>query len=133
MTSMIGILIFLAAVLSVAVIYNIATINIFERQRELATMKVLGFKDSEVRNLIFYENYLITLFGILLGLPFGRWLGNYLMAMYTTDMYSIPFVADFNTYVLSVALIIGFTILANLILSKKIRVINMVEALKSNE
>jgi len=133
MTSMIGILIFLAAVLSVAVIYNIATINIFERQRELATMKVLGFKDSEVRNLIFYENYLITLFGILLGLPFGRWLGNYLMAMYTTDMYSIPFVADFNTYVLSVALIIGFTILANLILSKKIGVINMVEALKSNE
>ncbi len=133
MTSMIGVMIVLAAVLSVAVIYNIAVINIFERQRELATMKVLGFKDSEVRSLIFYENYLITVFGILLGLPLGKWVGHFLLSMFQTDMYNIPFIAGPGIYVLTAVLIIGFTIFANCILSKKIKAISMVEVLKSNE
>lgn len=133
MSSMVGVMIVLAAVLSIAVIYNIATINIFERQRELATMKVLGFKDNEVRNLIFNENYMITLFGVILGLPFGLWLGNYMMNMYDTDAYTIPFITGPGTYILSGALTVLFTVLANVTLMKKIRKIDMVEVLKSNE
>ncbi len=133
MTSFIGVMILLAAVLSVAVIYNIATINIFERQRELATLKVLGFKDSEVRSLIFNENYLITFFGILVGLPFGRWLGSAMFSMYETDAYNFVFVTGAGSYIIAAVLTIGFTIFANLILMKKIRTISMVEVLKSNE
>jgi putative ABC transport system permease protein len=133
MMSSVLLMILLAAVLSVAVIYNIATINIFERQRELATMKVLGFKDNEVRNLIFYENYLLTVFGIILGLPFGRLIGGYMMSMYQTDAYTFPFIAGVDVYALTAVLIIGFTVLANLILRKKIRLIDMVGVLKSNE
>lgn len=133
MTSSVGVMILLAAVLSIAVIYNIATINIFERQRELATLKVLGFKDQEVRNLIFYENYLITLFGVLVGLPVGRWLGSTMMMAYETDAYTIPFATGQGTYLLTVVLTAGFTALANLTLAKKIRNLDMVEVLKSNE
>ncbi|HEX2945595.1 MAG TPA: FtsX-like permease family protein [Clostridia bacterium] len=132
MTSVL-LMILLAAVLAVAVIYNIATINIFERQRELATLKVLGFKDNEVRNLIFNENYLLTAFGIILGLPLGRLIGGYMMSMYQTDAYTFPFIAGMDVYAITAVFIICFTILANLILRKKIKVINMVEVLKSNE
>lgn len=133
MTSSIGVMILLAAILSIAVVYNITTINIFERQRELATLKVLGFKNKELQRLIFNENFIITFFGIFLGLPFGSWIGSSMMKMYETDMYTFPFVAKTGTYVLAAVLTIVFTILANLILTKKIRAVNMVEVLKSNE
>jgi putative ABC transport system permease protein len=133
MTSVIGVMILLASVLSIAVIYNIATINTFERQRELATLKVLGFKANEVRRLIFNENYLITLFGLLIGLPLGNWLGVSIMAAFETDAYTIPFIVGRETFLLAAAFMIGFTLLANFTLRKKIRNIDMVEVLKSNE
>lgn len=133
MTSSIGIMILLAAILSIAVVYNTATINIFERQRELATLKVLGFKDNEIKKLIFNENYIITAFGLLLGLPCGSLLGNFMMSTFTTDFYSFPFVTKSLTYVYSIALTIVFTVLANLILMKKIRKISIVEVLKNRE
>lgn len=133
MTSSIGIMILLAAILSIAVVYNTATINIFERQRELATLKVLGFKDNEIKKLIFNENYIITAFGLILGLPCGSWLGTYMMTTFTTDFYSFPFVTESWTYVFSIALTIVFTIMANLILMKKIKKISIVEVLKNRE
>jgi putative ABC transport system permease protein len=133
MTASMGVMIVLAAILSIAVVYNIATINIFERQRELATLKVLGFKDGEVKKLVFNENYLITAFGIILGLPMGYWLGGLMMSANTTEAYSIPFVASVKTYILSAVLTLAFTALANFILTKKIKSISMVEVLKSNE
>ena len=133
MTASMGVMIVLAAILSIAVVYNIATINIFERQRELATLKVLGFKDGEVKKLVFNENYLITVFGIILGLPMGYWLGGLMMSANTTEAYSFPFVASVKTYILSAVLTLVFTALANFILTKKIKSISMVEVLKSNE
>lgn len=133
MSSSIAVMIILAAILSIAVVYNIATINIFERQRELATLKVLGFKDNEVRKLIFDENYMITVFAIIVGLPFGWWLGTVMMSAYETDAYTFPFIIQSKTYILSAALTLVFTALANLILMRKIKSINMVEVLKSNE
>jgi putative ABC transport system permease protein len=133
MTSSIGVMILLAAVLSIAVVYNTATINIFERQRELATLKVLGFKENEIKKLIFNENYIITVFGLIVGLPFGSWLGIYMMATFTTDFYSFPFMTKPWTYVISAALTIVFTMAANMILMKKIKSINIAEVLKSRE
>jgi len=89
MGASIGIYIILAGILLIAVLYNIATINIFERQRELATLKVLGFNNNEVKQLIFTENYIITIFGMIIGLPVGKWLGAYLMKTSSTDAYTI--------------------------------------------
>lgn len=134
MTAFIGVIVVLAAVLSIAVVYNIATINIFERQKELATLKVLGFKSGEVQKSVFNENYLVTAFSILAALPLGKWFDDYLAAtMYETDMYTLPAVKNAGTYILAIILTIAFTVLANFTLRKKISSINMVEALKSNE
>lgn len=133
MNSEIGIFILLAAVLSIAVLYNIATINIFERQRELATLKVLGFKDNEIKKLIFYENYIITMLGMLVALPLGKWLGNYMMGMSSTDAYYFKFIINYKVYLLSIILTFLFTALANSFLMRKIKSISMVETLKSGE
>jgi putative ABC transport system permease protein len=133
MTSAIGAMIVLAGIMAGAVIYNITTINIFERQRELATLMVLGFKDKEVGSLIFNENYSITVFGILLGLPLGKWLGSSLMAAFETDAYTFPFVVEPESYFLTAFIILLFTFLANKALSKKIKNIKMVKVLKTNE
>lgn len=129
----IGVMIALSAVLSIAVVYNITTINIFERQRELATLKVLGFKDGEVKRLIFNENYIITMLGIAIGLPLGKWLGEFLMKISSTDNMDIPFVINYQAYIIAAVLTILFTALANFVLMKKIRSINVVEILKSRE
>ena len=126
-------MIVLAGIMAGAVIYNITTINIFERQRELATLMVLGFKDKEVGSLIFNENYSITVFGILLGLPLGKWLGSSLMAAFETDAYTFPFVVEPESYFLTAFIILLFTFLANKALSKKIKNIKMVKVLKTNE
>ena len=133
MASSIGVMIFLSAVLSVAIVYNTATINIFERQRELATLKVLGFKDNEIKKLVFNENYMITGLGLILGLPFGKWLGQVMMTTFTTDFYSFPFVTKPLTFLLSIILTIFFTVMANVILMRKIKSISIVEVLKSRE
>jgi len=133
MNSSLGVMIVLAAILSIAVVYNTATINIFERQRELATLKVLGFKDNEIKKLIFNENYMITIFGTVLGLPCGYYLGNYMMSMFTTDVYSFTFVIKPETYIISVVLTFAFTVLTNFILMRKIKTISIVEVLKNRE
>lgn len=132
-SSSVGVMILLSAILSIAVVYNTATINIFERQRELATLKVLGFEENEIKKLIFNENYIITAFGLVLGLPCGSWLGNYMMTTFTTDFYTFPFITKLWTYVLSVAISIVFTVSANMVLTRKIRSISIVEVLKSRE
>lgn len=131
--SSIGVMIILSAILLIAVVYNIATINIFERQRELATLKVLGFKNSEIKKLIFNENYLITIFGITIGLPMGKFLGASMMSASSTDSYSFPYVIEFRTYILTIVLTIAFTVLTNFILMKKIKSIDMIEVLKNRE
>jgi putative ABC transport system permease protein len=133
MSALIGFVMILAAVLSIAVIYNITTINMFERRKELATLMVLGFKDTEVIGLIFKENYLITAFGILLGIPAGKYLTGYLMQFYETDFYSFPIVLNMESYLLAALMTAAFTVFANLILRRKITGVDMVGALKSNE
>ena len=133
MGASIGVYIILAGILLIAVLYNIATINIFERQRELATLKVLGFNNNEVKKLIFTENYIITIFGMIIGLPVGKWLGAYLMKTSSTDAYTIPYVIEFKTYIIAIILTLLFTVITNLTLIKKIKALDMIEVLKNKE
>ena len=133
MQASIGVYIILAGILLIAVLYNIATINIFERQRELATLKVLGFNNNEVKKLIFNENYIIVIFGMIIGLPVGKWLGAYLMASSSTDAYTIPYVVEFKTYIIAIILTLLFTAITNLTLMKKIKALDMIEVLKNKE
>lgn len=134
MDSSMGVMVILAAVLAIAVVYNIAAINIFERERELATLKVLGFRNDEVKKLVFNENYVITIFGIIIGVPFGTWLSSYMMStMAEMDAYTFPFVISSESYLITAALTLIFTAAANFILTKKIRTLDMIAVLKSNE
>lgn len=133
MKASIGVYITLAGILLIAVLYNIATINIFERQRELATLKVLGFNNNEVKKLIFNENYIIVIFGMIIGLPVGKWLGASLMASSSTDAYTIPYVVEFKTYIIAIILTLVFTAITNLTLMKKIKALDMIEVLKNKE
>jgi len=129
----IGIMIAASALLAFAVVYNITTINIFERRRELATLKVVGFTNSEMRQLVFNENMIITALAIGCGLFLGRYLLDFLLQDAATDNMNFPTILTPDSYILAVILVFTFTIAANLILMKKIHRINMVEALKSSE
>jgi putative ABC transport system permease protein len=131
--SMVGIFILAAGALAFAVIYNITNINIHERQRELATLKVLGFTESEIKQLIFNENFIVTFLGVLAGLPVGGVFLEALMTSGSTDNMTMPAILFDVSYLWTFCLMFGFTILANLVLTRKIRSINMVEALKSSE
>jgi putative ABC transport system permease protein len=129
----IGFMILASGILAFAVVYNITTINIFERRRELATLKVLGFTHSEMDGLIRNENLIVTFFSVLCGLFLGSHLLDFLARDASTDNMSLPAVLHQPSYFLAVLLIFAFTLSANFILMKKVHTINMVEALKSSE
>jgi putative ABC transport system permease protein len=122
-----------AGILAFAVIYNITNINIFERRREIATLSVLGFTGNELKSLVFNENFLISTFGAVIGIIPGRLLADLVITMQTNDNMQMLAVLKPSSYLIAALMIIGFTIMANLLLTKKIMSINMVESLKSAE
>ena len=131
MTASLSVMIFLSGILSVAVIYNVATISIFERQRELASLKVLGLREKELEKIIFYENYLLSALAILMGLPMGYLLGQLMTLAYETDNYSFQFLIGPNSYLYAIGMSLVFTWVSNLWLKKKIRNLDMIAVLKS--
>lgn len=133
MNSMILIMILGAGVLTFAVIYNITNINIFERRREIATLSVLGFTTGELKNLVFYENFFLSAFGVLVGLLPGKLLTQAVLNMSATETMWLPAVLNPSSYFITALLVGIFTLTANLLLGKKVRDIDMVESLKSAE
>lgn len=127
------IVITLAAALAFVVLFTLATTNISERERELATIKVLGFFDPEVHAYVNKETLILTSIGIVLGLPLGKVFGEWLMSV--LNMPSIYFDAHIYpiSFVISVALAIIFAIIVNFITDRSLDRIDPVEALKSIE
>lgn len=126
-------LIILAAGLAFVVLFTLANTNISERSRELATIKVLGFYDIEVHSYVNKETLLLTVMGILLGLPLGYVMSYLLLA--ALNMPSLEFVLQIKplSYLYSAAISFSFTVIVNLITNSVLDKINMVEALKSVE
>ena len=127
------IVIVLAAALAFVVLFTLATTNISERERELATIKVLGFYDSEVHAYVNKETLILTGIGILCGLPLGKILGEWIMSV--LDLPSIYFYTSLYpiSYVYAAAMSMIFALLVNKMTDKSLDVINPVEALKSVE
>ncbi len=127
------IIIIMAAGLALVVLFTLATTNISERDRELATIKVLGFFDPEVHLYVNKETLILTSLGILLGLPVGRALGGALTSV--LDMPSIYFAVTVQpfSYLLAAVVSFGFALLVNLITDRVLDHIDPVEALKSVE
>jgi len=122
-----------AAALAFVVLYNLTNINITERLRELATLKVLGFTDHETSAYIYRENIFLTLFGILLGLVMGKFLHQWLVLTVEIDLAMFYRTASPVSYVISAILTVVFSALVSLAARGKLKKIDMVESLKTVE
>ena len=127
------IIILAAAALAMVVLFNLSNINITERQRELATIKLLGFYDGEVSAYVYRENIVLTLFGILLGCLMGHWLHIYLVRSTEIDLMMFGRQTAPSAYVYAAILTALFSLLVNVLAHFKMKKIDMVESLKSAE
>lgn len=127
------ILIVLAGFLAFVVLYNLSAINIHERKREIATLKVLGFRSKEVDHYITSENIILTIIGIILGLIFGYFLANIVVS--TVEIEYVRFIhkIKYLSYIYSALFSLAFTLIINLLAHFTLKRIDMIESLKSVE
>ena len=126
-------IIFCAAALAFVVLMNLTNINITERLRELATLKVLGFYNREVSAYIYRENAILTVFGVLAGMVLGKFLHQWLILTVEVDMVMFDRVLDLSSYLWAAVLTVVFSLAVNLTARRKLRDLDMVEALKRVE
>lgn len=122
-----------AAALAFIVLFNLSNINITERVREIATIKVLGFYPRETGAYVFRENLILTLMGIVVGLPLGVWLHSFVMAQINVDMVAFAVNIKTISYGLAFGIVLLFLIFVDLVMRRKIEAIDMAESLKSIE
>lgn len=127
------VLIISAGLLAFVVLYNLNNINISERRAELATIKVLGFYDTEVSAYVYRENILLTIIGIFAGIGLGIILHRYVILTAEIDLLMFGREIFRNSYIYSILLTIGFSIIINLLMFFQLKKIDMVESLKSAE
>lgn len=122
-----------AAALAIVVLYNLSNINMTERIRELATIKVLGFYDIEVTTYLCRENIILTAAGIALGCVFGKYLHAWLIRSVEIDLMMFGRSTTAMSYAFSAALTVIFSAIVNVMAHVKMKGIDMIESLKSAE
>lgn len=127
------ILVVCAGALAIVVLYNLTNINLAERKREIATIKVLGFKHGETSAFVYRENMILTIIGIVFGLALGVLLTRFIVVTVEIDKVMFGRNIYFMTFVYAAIGTIIFSILVNFIMYFRIKKINMVESLKSIE
>ena len=127
------IIIFAAAMLAFLVLFNLTNINVTERIRELATLKVLGFFDNETASYVYRENIVLTLLGALLGMFMGKWLHRWLIGTIEMEYMIFGHGLHARSYLYAVLLTAVFSLSVNFFSFFSIRKIDMVESLKSVE
>lgn len=127
------VLIISAGLLAFVVLYNLNNINITERKRELATIKVLGFYDNEVSAYVYRENILLTIIGAAAGIFLGSFLHRFIIV--TVEIDNVMFTRNIAliSFVYSTLLTFSFSIFVNFVMYFKLKKIDMVESLKSVE
>ena len=131
--SVVIVLILLAGLLSFVVLYNLSYINISERTREIASLKVLGFNYFEVDNYIIKENFFITIVGIILGLIFCKPFVDFIVSTVEVDLVAFVHELSLSSYICTGLFMLGFTIIVSIIIHFTLTKINMIESLKSVE
>ena len=130
---MIVLLIVVSAILGFVIIYNLGILSFTEKQYQFATLKVLGFKDKQIKNIFVKQNLWLTVVGIILGLPLGFLMLDYIFKSALGDNY------DFNAYINLVSYLYAtvgslvVSVVVNKVLSRKVKRIDMVSSLKGNE
>jgi putative ABC transport system permease protein len=122
-----------AGMLAFVVLYSLNNINITERARELATLKVLGFYDREVSSYVFRENILLTVLGAIVGIFLGQFLHRFIIVTVEVESAMFGRNIDPSSFVYSFLITMAFSLFVNLVMHAKLKRINMVESLKSVE
>lgn len=132
MNLMVAILVVAAIVLGIVVLYNLGVMSYVERYRELATLKVLGFRDKHIGKLLISQNIWLTVIGVLLGIPVGVGV-LYVLVTALVSEYELSLTLGLMTYAVSIALTFGVSLLVGFMVARKNKKIDMVEALKDAE
>lgn len=127
------VLVISAGMLAFVVLYNLNNINITERRRELATLKVLGFYPMEVAEYVYRENVILTVIGALAGILLGKILHRFIIVTVEIDTAMFGRNIDFSSFLYGFLITVGFSILVNLVMYFKLKKIDMIESLKSVE
>ncbi|MCK1234693.1 ABC transporter permease [Streptococcus uberis] len=121
----------LSVLLALVILYNLTTINIAERLRELSTVKVLGFHDSEVTLYIYRETVILSTLGIAIGIVVGRYLHSYIMTVISAANMNFGKDVDLYVYLIPIIAIVLLVFALGIIVHTKLKKLNMLEALKS--
>lgn len=121
-----------AILLGVVVLYNFGIMSYTERYREMATLKVVGFKDKKIGRLLIDQNMWLSLTGVVIGIPLGILTLDYLLKTLAGE-YEMSLTVSAVTYIISVMLTFGMSLLVSLMVARKNKKIDMVEALKGAE
>ena len=133
MNNIVFLIIGFSSVLAITVLYNLTTINISERVREIATLKVLGFNDKEISMYVYRETIILTIFGIIIGLLLGIGLNAFVLTVAETDEIIFAKEIHYLSYILAIIIMIIFTIVVQIITNYILKKINMIDSLKSVE
>ncbi len=124
---------FFSGVIAFAIIYNLTTVSLAERRRELASLRVMGFTKGEVGAIIYNENFVLGVLGLAAGFPFGYLMCKVITIAYDTELYRLPLYIERKTYAITAIMTVVFVILANLSVRRKIHALDIVETLKTRE
>ncbi len=129
----VGFLLGFACVIAVAVIYNGARISLSERGRELASLRVMGFRRSEAALLLLGEQALITLLAIPIGWLLGYGLSYAVVSAMQTDTYRLPLVVHAQTYLLAAAIVIAAAVASGALVRRRVNRLDLIAVLKTRE
>lgn len=133
MYTFVGFMIFFGTIMGFAIVFNTTVINIMERRRELASLKVLGYTSREVESTILRENMMIGVISLLPGIIFGRFMCNFLAGMFSNELFALEVVISAKTYIITCLSVFIFAILAQFANKKNISGLDVVEVLKDRE
>lgn len=133
MKTMLILIIFVAILLGTVIIYNLGILSYTEKQYQFATLKVLGFKDKKIKNIFIKQNNWIAIISIIIGLPLGYYLTDWLFKTAIEEHYDFGANIQFKTYILAALGTFLVSYIISKIMARKIKDIDMVSSLKGNE
>ena len=129
----VGFMVLFSGILGFCIVYNATIVSLGEREMEFSSLRVLGFSKLEIFFMIVRENNIISILGILLGIPVGNALAQYSSAAFSNDIYTINMSPTFRALIMAGVYTIGFVLLAQLATYRKIKKLDFLQALKNRE
>ena len=123
----------MSAILGFVIIYNLGILSFSEKQYQFATLKVLGFKDKQIKKIFVKQNVWITIIALIIGLPLGYYMTDYIFVSALGDNYDFSAQIRLISYLYSTIGVFVVSLFVNRKLSKKVKTIDMVSSLKANE